>query len=96
MATMLNPVRKAAPVAAKGFFDPDDIRVLVAAFEDSWRSLVESGVTFESDRGRNAVRDQLAKYVIEQARHSERDYRRLRDGILLHFAELGLKRKPRR
>ena len=63
---------------ARGVFQPDDMRILVAAFDDAWRSLLASGVTFESDRESEAVRDGLAKHIIEQARYGERDQRRLR------------------
>jgi aspartate oxidase len=33
-----------------GVFNPDDVRILVAAFDGAWRSLLASGITFESDR----------------------------------------------
>jgi hypothetical protein len=78
---------------AKGVFDPDDIRVLVAAFEDAWRSLADSGVSLMSDRDRDILRNELAKCIIEQARHGERDQRRLCDGALLHHAQLSLQSK---
>jgi len=81
---------------AHGVFGPDDVRVLVAAFDDAWRRLLDSGVEFGSERESKAMRDMLAKSVIEQARHGERDQRRLRDGALLHCARLSLKRKPER
>ena len=79
-----------------GVFNPDDVRILVIAFDDAWRSLLASGITFESDRESKAVRDTLAKYIIEQARYGERDRRRLRDGALLQYAQSELKNKPRK
>jgi hypothetical protein len=81
---------------ARGVFQPDDVRILAAAFEDAWRSLLASGITFESDRASEAVRDTLAKHIIEQARYGERDRRRLLDGALLQYAQLNLKSKPRK
>ena len=51
-----------------GVFNPDDVRILVAAFDGAWRSLLASGITFESDRESKAIRDTLAKHFIEQAR----------------------------
>ena len=86
----------AIEVHARGVFDPDDVRVLVAAFDDAWRRLLESGVKFASDREAQAMRDVLAKYIIEQARHGERDQRRLREGALLHYAQLSLRKNPPR
>jgi hypothetical protein len=81
---------------AHGVFDPEGVRVLVAAFDDAWRRLLDSGAEFASERDSAAMRDTLAKYIIEQARYGERDHRRLRDGALLHCARLGLKSKPAR
>jgi hypothetical protein len=57
---------------AGGVFNPDDVRILVAAFDDASQSLLASGITFESDRESDAVRDTLAKHIIEQARYGER------------------------
>jgi hypothetical protein len=79
---------------AHGVFDPDDVRVLVAAFDEVWRRLLESGVKFASERETAAIRDTIAKYIIEQARHGERDQRRLRQGALLHCARLSLASNP--
>ena len=78
---------------AGGVFNPDDVRILVTAFDDAWRSLLASGITFESDRESKAVRDALAKYIIEQARYGERDRRRLRDGALLQYAQSKFKHR---
>jgi hypothetical protein len=36
----------------------------------------------------------LAKYIIQQTRHGERDQRRLRDGALLHFGQSNLRHLP--
>jgi len=79
---------------AGGVFSPGDVRILVAAFDGAWRSLLASGITFDSDRGSEAVRDTLAKHIIEQACYGERDQRRLRDGALLQYAQSKLKSKP--
>jgi hypothetical protein len=75
---------------AGGVFDPDDVRVLVAALDDAWQRLLESGVRFGSDREAQAMRNVLAKYIIEQARQGEREQRRLREGALLHFVQISL------
>jgi hypothetical protein len=79
---------------ARGVFDPDDVRVLVAAFEDAWRLLAGGGVKFETDDDRNAMRNEIAKFIIEQARTGERDQRRLRDAALLYYARLTSKSRP--
>ena len=81
---------------AGGVFSPDDVRILAAAFDDAWRAVLASGMTFESDRDSQSVRDTLAKHIIDQARYGERDRRRLRDGALLQYAQSKLKNKPRK
>lgn len=66
-------------------FDPDAIRVLTTAFEHAWRNLETSGVRLDPDH-QSEARNILAKYIIEQARHGERDDRRLREGALLQYS----------
>src|SRR6516162_7498377 len=78
---------------AIGVFSPDDVRILVAAFDAAWRSLLAKGITFESDRESKAVRDTLAKHIIEQARYGERDQRRLRDGAVLQYAPVKVEKQ---
>jgi hypothetical protein len=43
-----------------------------------------------SGREAQAMRNVLAKYIIEQARQGEREQRRLREGALLHFVQISL------
>ena len=87
---------KAIDKYAGGVFSPDDVLILVAAFDGAWRSLIASGMIFESDRESEAARDSLAKHIIEQARYGERDQGRLRDGALLQYAQSRLTNKPRK
>ena len=81
---------------AGGVFSPDEVRILAAAFDDAWQAVLASGMTSESDRDSQSLRDALAKHIIDQARYGERDRRRLRDGALLQFAQSKLKDKARR
>jgi hypothetical protein len=89
-------ILKAIDKYAGGVFSPDDVRILVAAFDSAWRSLVASGMILELERESEAARDTLAKHIIEQARYGERDQGRLRDGALLHYAQSRLTSKPRK
>jgi hypothetical protein len=77
-----------------GVFDPDAVDILVAAFDAAWQSIKASGIKL-SDKQIELMRATLAKYIIEQARHSEHDHRRLRDGALLHLAQSNLRYPPR-
>jgi len=71
-------------------FDPHAVRILLAAFDGAWQSIQASGAKL-SDRQIELVRETLAKYIIEQARHGELDECRLRDGALLHLAQSNLR-----
>jgi hypothetical protein len=77
-----------------GVFDPDAVDILVAAFDAAWQSIQTSGIRL-SDKQVELMRATLAKYIIEQARHGERDQGRLRDGALLHLARSNLRYPPR-
>jgi hypothetical protein len=73
-------------------FGPDVVRILTAAFDDAWKSIQDSGMTFPSDRHADATRELLALRIIETARLGERDERRLRDDALLHLTDSDLRR----
>jgi hypothetical protein len=77
-----------------GVLDPDAADILVAAFDAAWQSIKASGVNL-SDKQIELMRTTLAKYIIDQARHGERDHYRLRDGALLHLAQSNLRYPPR-
>ena len=74
-----------------GLFDPDQVPVLVAAFDGAWESAQTSAVIFDTDVNTEAAWLILAKHIIEAAKQGERDQRRLRDGALLAFAKSKLR-----
>jgi hypothetical protein len=78
-----------------GVFDPDEVRILVAAFEKAWASVQASGVTFDTEAKVEAARAVLAKHIIAAAKQGERDQGRLRDGALLAFTQSNLRTTPR-
>ena len=77
-----------------GVFDPDAVRILVAAFDSAWQSIKANGANFSDKQIVELMRTTLAKYIIEQARHGELDQGRLRDGALLHLAQSNLRYPP--
>jgi hypothetical protein len=87
-STMLKRLQTAT---GDGAFDADDVRILTAAFDDAWKSIQDSGVTFPSDAHADATREILALRIIEMARFGERDQRRLRDDALLHLSQSNLR-----
>ena len=66
-----------------GLFDPDQVPVLVAAFDGAWESAQTSAVIFDTDVNTEAAWLILAKHIIEAAKQGELDQRRLRDGALV-------------
>jgi hypothetical protein len=78
-----------------GAFDPDDIRILVAAFEKAWESIQVGGAIFDTDAKAEAARAILAKHIIAAAKDGERDQGRLRDGALVALAQSNLRTAPR-
>jgi len=68
-----------------GAFDPNEIRILVAAFDKAWESVQARGAISGAEA--ESARAVLAKHTPD----GERDHRRLRDGALLALAQLNLR-----
>ncbi len=81
--------------AGDGAFDPDAVRILTTAFDEAWRSLQTTGVTFASRGHAEAAREILATRIIEEAKLGELNKVRLRDDALAHLAH-HLRNLPRR
>jgi hypothetical protein len=77
-----------------GAFDPDAIRILVAAFDKAWESVQVSGAIFDTDAKSELARSTLAKHIIEAAKQGERDQGRLRDGALVALTRSNLRSVP--
>jgi hypothetical protein len=76
------------------WFDPDEVQILLAAFDKAWEAVQASGVTY-SEAKAELVRAVLAKHIIAAAKGGERDYGRLRDGALLALAQSNLRSSSR-
>src|SRR5262249_11861220 len=81
---------------APGGLRPDDVRILVAAFEKAWASVEASGAAVNTESKAASARAILAKHIIAAATQGERDQGRLRDGAVLAFAQANLRTAPRR
>ena len=79
----------------EGVFPPEELLVLVAAFDEAWQQLDRSGVRFDSDYELEQARNKLGKYIIDQAKKGERDKAELRDGALLAYSQSVLQLPPR-
>ncbi len=76
-------------------FGPEEIRILVAAFDDAWQRLQKSGAKLEASRDTEITREGLAKIIIELAELGESDPRRLSDQALFSLAKSNLRSVPR-
>jgi hypothetical protein len=78
-----------------GEFDPDDVRILVAAFDKAWEAVLASGASFDGKAQADSARAILAKHIIAAARDGEFDQGQLRDGAIVALAQSNLRSAPR-
>jgi hypothetical protein len=78
-----------------GVFDPDDIRILVGAFDKAWEAVQARGEVFDSKARVDTARAILAKHIIAAAKDGERDEGRLRDGALVALAQSNVRSATR-
>ena len=77
---------------ANGVFYPEEVQILVAAFDDAWAKLQSSHAPFAEEGP--AAREILAKHIIMAAKRGERNPRQLTDDALLHLSQQRLSKKP--
>jgi hypothetical protein len=70
---------------AGGVFFPEEVEILVAAFDDAWAQLQASRAPFAEDP--YDARETLAKHIIMSAQRGERNRRQLTYDALLHLSE---------
>jgi hypothetical protein len=75
---------------APGAFTPEEITILVAAFDEAWAEVLRSGAKL-SERGQQELRTAFGKFIIQLALQGERDPHRLREGALLDYAKSKLR-----
>jgi hypothetical protein len=75
------------PLLAKTSFDPEFIETLVAAYEDAWRKVEQSGSAFASPRYRRAAQEILAKRIIDMAQLGVIESQQLADDAVTYLAQ---------
>jgi hypothetical protein len=70
-------------------FDPDEIGILSSALDEAWKTITASGARLDGDA--RAVRDALAKHIVEAVQRGELNKRKLCEGALAHFAGMNLR-----
>jgi hypothetical protein len=82
-----------AYIKAQPYFEPEEIIVLVGAFDKAWQLLLKSGAKLDGQA--EAAREILAKRIIEVAKQGELNQRRLSEDALAHLAAITLQNMPR-
>jgi hypothetical protein len=77
-----------------GTFGPDEVRVLVAAFDAAWTSVKTSGAPFAEPRYQDTAREILARAIIQAAKAGERNERALTEAALLQLSKANLRSRP--
>lgn len=84
-------LQQIAKLGEEGAFGPEEVRILIAAFDAAWASVVASGAPFAEPAYHDAARTILAKCIIQSAKSGERDQRRLSDAALLQLSKTNLR-----
>jgi hypothetical protein len=71
---------------AKSSFDPDTVKIMTSAFEAAWHKIQSSDKTLSTGGNPVAIREFLAKRIIEMAKQGERNQERLGADALAHLA----------
>jgi hypothetical protein len=88
---MLQQIAKLQEVGA---FSPEDVRVLIAAFDQAWASVAASRAPFSEPEQHERAREILAKAIIQSAKAGERDVGALAAAALLQLSNAPLRRNP--
>ena len=67
-------------------FDPEAIRVLASALEEAWDRVQQSGSQFARAAYSTAMREVVAKRIMEMAQHGVKDQQTLVDDALRFLA----------
>ena len=84
-------------VRPKADFDPETIAVLCAALDEAWDRLVQSGSECTRPAYARAMREVVARRIIDMAQRGIRDQKELANGALRFLAanyRLERKRRP--
>jgi hypothetical protein len=87
-------LQQIAKLGYEGVFTPEDVRILVAAFDAAWTSVMSSGAPFSEELHQAAAREILAKALIRGAQGGESDERCFKEVALLELSKANL-RRPR-
>jgi hypothetical protein len=81
-------LRKLSELVEEGVFGPDEVRIIVAAFDAAWEAVKASGAPFSDPDYEETAGDILAKSITYNAKTGERDERTLTGAAPLHSQKL--------
>ena len=81
---------------AQSAFDPEAIQTLASALEDAWRTVQKSGSRFARPAYARAIREVLAKRIIEMAQRGEKNKQKLAADALNFLATNYADNSPRK
>ena len=70
-------------VEAETAFDPETVQLLASAFEDAWHRLQKSGSRFARPGYSRAMREVVAKHIIERAQLGVKDPQKLAEETIV-------------
>ena len=68
-------------------FSPDEVVILSKALDEACAIIMKIDANFRDGK---AVRNGIAKYIVEVAQRGERNKQRLRDGAVEYFTKINL------
>jgi len=74
------------PLLANQAFDPDQVAILVAAFDDAWDTIQRSGSTLAAPHYERGAREIVAQHIVELARRGLLDRHRLSTEAIAYLA----------
>jgi hypothetical protein len=86
-------LRNVSELGVKGAFSPEEVRILVNAFDAAWEAVKASGAPFSEPNYEETARDILATSIIYAANNGERDERSLTEGALLQLSKANMRRQ---
>jgi hypothetical protein len=86
-------LRNLSELAENGAFSPEEVRILVDAFDTAWEAVKASGAPFSEPNYEEIARDILATSIIYAANNGERDARSLTEGALLQLSKANMRRQ---
>ena len=74
--------------AHAGVFDPEQVRIVTAAFDQTWQAVQDTGTPFASDGVAEATGDVVALRIIAMARLGEINCDCIRESVLRYLGEM--------